>query len=238
MEMNNFLKYETLHRGIKEKHDETLTKEPKQLKSEKINVGKELDELFPQKSVKENGEIQTLRVSRNQASMFEIYKLRDDLDSTVKDLEEEQTGFSDRLRSVYDDIFDELIRQEIIECPERGLMLAAIKKEATGTLNVMQNLYRSSFAYAVTKDLLAQRNIIQKRNEIPELILKIDAENKTLQNMNHERFERIRSIEESERIKDIERTFKENQLIIANRQMVNQIEDIIDAEHKWLIDMD
>lgn len=234
--MNNFLKYEEIQSS------EIKASEYKSLNTaasfQDINIGDELDILFPPQTVTEESELKTFHACRKQATLFEICELKNYFDSKLKELENEESGFSDKLRDIYFKLFDELIRQEIIACPERGLLLVSVRNEALKTMTSMQKLYRSCFAFAITKDLLSQKDIIKKRQDIPKFIHEINRANETLQSMRKEWEEKKRREEEAEHIKMIERTFVENQLIIANQQMVNQIEDVIDSEHKWLKDED
>lgn len=129
--MNEFLKYEMisqvpLSNNDKKQRDGRQKRPPCQ----EINIDQELDKLFPPKSITDEGEVKTIRASRKQANLFDIHKLNDDLDDVInKTLENEQTGFSRKLLAVHTEMFDELIRQEMIACPERGLMMLAVKEE-------------------------------------------------------------------------------------------------------------
>lgn len=129
--MNEFLKYEmvnqvSLSNGDKKQKDRRQKRPPCQ----EINIDEELDKLFPPKSITNEGEVKTIKASRKQANLFDIHKLNDDLDDVINTtLENEQTGFSRKLLAVHTEMFDELIRQEMIACPKRGLMMLAIKDE-------------------------------------------------------------------------------------------------------------
>lgn len=107
-----------------------------------------------------------------------------------------------------------------------------------GTLQFMEKLQKSCFALAITKDLMVQREIIQKRKEISELTEELNRAKAELQNMHNQFDERKRQEEEEDSLRRIKATFFENQLILSNQQMVNQIEDIIDSEHRWLKNID
>lgn len=231
--MDGFLKYDSLPQSSRDENEMSTGKS-----SSTIKIGEELDKLFPTKSATKDGELVTIQVSRKQPTLFEIHSLTDHLDNMVKKFETEQAGFSNKLRDIYEKLFDELIRQEMIACLERGLMFVAIKKEALNVFDSMQKLYRSSYAYAIAKDLLTKKDIIQMRIEIPKFMQQIDTENEALQKMHKEWQERKKAAEEAENIRLIKQTFMENQLILSNQQIVNQIEDIIDTEHKWLKDLD
>lgn len=234
--MDSFLKYEDIETQSTNKFRKGCAVEINKHSEIPGNtdVDKELDKLFAPRTVR--GQI--VRVSRKQATLFEIYELTEKFDNTLKDLEDEHTGFSNKLRDMYGQLFDELIRQEILVCPDRGSLLINVKSEAVESLKAMKKLYRSCFAYAITKNLIARKNCIQMRKQIPKLEEQINFENEKLQSMRSDWAKKKREEEEKERIKTIERSFIENQLIIANQQMVNRIEDAIDTEHRWLKDLD
>lgn len=129
--MNEFLKYEIVNQVLLSSNDKKQKdRRQKRPPCQEISIDEELDKLFPPKSITNEGEVKTIRASRKQANLFDIHKLNDDLDNVINTtLENEQTGFSRKLLAVHTEMFDELIRQEIIACPERGLMLQDIKNE-------------------------------------------------------------------------------------------------------------
>lgn len=85
---------------------------------------------------------------------------------------------------------------------------------------------------------MVQREIIQKRKEISEMTEELNSAKTELQNRHNQWDERKRQEEEKDSLRRIKSTFFENQLILSNQQMVNQIEDIIDSEHRWLKNVD
>lgn len=129
--MNEFLKYEIVNQVSLSSNDKKQKdRRQKRPPCQEISIDEELDKLFPPKSITNEGEVKTIRASRKQANLFDIHKLNDDLDNIINTtLENEQTGFSRKLLAVHTEMFDELIRQEMIACLERGLMLQDIKNE-------------------------------------------------------------------------------------------------------------
>ena len=241
--MNEFLKCEMISQ-VSPSNTMKQGKDPKEKRQKRppcqeINVGEQLDKLFPpKKGITEEGEVKTIRASRHQANLFDIHQLSEDLDNVINTLENEQSGFSRQRLAVHIRMFDELIRQEVIACLQSGLLLVNVRDEVLGTMKFMEKLQKSCFAYAVTKDLLAQREIIQKRKEISELTEAVNSAKQKLQNMRDEWEEHKRQEVEEDSLRKIRQTFYENQLILSNQEMVNKIEDIIDSEHRWLESID
>jgi dynein light intermediate chain len=69
-----------------------------------------------------------------------------------------ETGICPIREELYNECFDELIRQVTINCLERGILLMRIKKEIEMTINSYQTLYESAIAYGIRASLLAEEN--------------------------------------------------------------------------------
>lgn len=80
-----------------------------------------------------------------------------------------ETGICEIRRELYDQTFDELIRQVAISCQERGLLLLRVRDELRMTIDSYKSLYESGTAFGMRKTL---------SNEDRQL--KLEAENKSL----------------------------------------------------------
>ena len=65
-----------------------------------------------------------------------------------------ETGICPIREQLYNECFDELIRQITINCLERGILLMRIKKEIEMTVNSYQTLYESAIAYGIRTSLI------------------------------------------------------------------------------------
>ena len=65
-----------------------------------------------------------------------------------------ETGICPIRERLYNECFDELIRQVTINCLERGILLMRIKKEIEMTINSYQTLYESAIAYGIRTSLM------------------------------------------------------------------------------------
>lgn len=72
-----------------------------------------MDQIFPPLELAENGD--KLHVSTKQAAIFEILDLENDLESRLKDIADGVQGFSPEISEIYQQLFQELIRQVKME---------------------------------------------------------------------------------------------------------------------------
>ncbi|CAG01604.1 unnamed protein product, partial [Tetraodon nigroviridis] len=63
----------------------------------------------------------------------------------------------------------ELIRQETLNCPERGLLLACIRDEFQMTIAAHQTLYEDSIAFGTRETLMAEEGKADMEQRISEL---------------------------------------------------------------------
>ena len=64
-----------------------------------------------------------------------------------------ETGICPIREDLYDQCFDELIRQITIDCKQRGLLLVKVRDEMRNILNGYKNLYESSIAFGMRKKI-------------------------------------------------------------------------------------
>ncbi|GFY54336.1 uncharacterized protein TNIN_400671 [Trichonephila inaurata madagascariensis] len=230
---NCFLKFEEND----DQNAETMTKNNHSSDVSLSMIPKTLNQIFPPREINEGGKLVKRYVSAKPASLFEIYDLQNIFQDKLKKLEKEITGFSSEIREIHHQLFEELIRQETIDCPERGQLLKSILDEQLLTLDSVKKNYKSTFSYAVCKSLLSRRVLIGIRNEIPILQKRIQDDENERSRLFAENEEMKRVLDEKEYIKTIEQNFLENQLERANEEMIIEYADKIDEEHKWLKDI-
>lgn len=70
---------------------------------------------------------------------------------------------------LYSQCFDELIRQVIIESPERGLLLLRVRDETRMTVQAYQTLFQSSVAFGSKKSVESEQGNTEFQQRIDEL---------------------------------------------------------------------
>ena len=78
------------------------------------------------------------------------------MDKRIKTLNAKETGICPIREELYDECFDELIRQVTINCLERGILMMLVKQESVMTMKAYQDLYQSSVAYGIRNGLIAE----------------------------------------------------------------------------------
>lgn len=64
---------------------------------------------------------------------------------------------------------DELIRQETLNCPERGLLLACIRDEFQMNIAAHKTLYEDSIAFGTRETLLAEEGMADMEQRVKDL---------------------------------------------------------------------
>lgn len=102
--------------------------------------------------------------------------LENNLDHRLKQSQALEIGLCSHRREIYDECFDELIRQITIECSERGILLSRVHHTYHQLMIDYSNNYISSNAYAMRTFLVNERikgklheQIVQFQNEIDQL---------------------------------------------------------------------
>ena len=121
-------------------------------------------------------------MSAAPATRLDVVNLQEQLDAKLQQRQARETGICPVRRELYAQVgggagavdewtcpltratvrawrqvFDELIRQETINCAERGLLLLRVRDEIRMTLAAYQTLYESSVAFGMRKALQAEQ---------------------------------------------------------------------------------
>ena len=147
-----------------------------------------------------NGQLWVQYVSCTPVTKMEVITLKEGLDKRIKTLNAKETGICPIREELYDECFDELIRQVTINCLERGILMMLVKQESVMTMKAYQDLYQSSVAYGIRNGLIAE----EEKKKLKEKIEKADEKNEKLQ-------------------EDIEKLEKEIELLIKNDEEERKI---------------
>ncbi|GIY29482.1 uncharacterized protein CDAR_534131 [Caerostris darwini] len=227
---NYFLKYDDDEKKV----DETDTKRSPKRKDRLDPISKMLEEIFPPQKITQFGKSTFRYVSTKQSTLFEIIDLQNCFDDKLNEYKKEIPGFSHNIRGLHHQLFEELIRQETVVCPERGQLLKSILDEQLRALDSLKKCYKGVFSYAVCKSLLSRKFQIGFGGDIPNLEERIGKAKNEEQQMIRQRDDRKAKADQEELLRNIKRDFAENQLLKANEEMETKYIDKIDEEHKWL----
>ncbi|UYV64769.1 DNALI1 [Cordylochernes scorpioides] len=126
----------------------------------------------------EEGQLWVQHVSSSPATRMDVINLQEQLDMKLLQRQARETGICAIRRELYDQCFDELIRQVTVNCAERGLLLLRVRDELRMTLAAYQTLYESSIAFGVRKALQAE----QRKLDTEQLVENMTAEKEELNN--------------------------------------------------------
>ena len=93
-------------------------------------------------------------VSTIPASRLDVIRLQEQLDTLLMQRQARDAGICAVRSELFSKVFDELIRQVTINCPERGLILLRIRDELRLTQEAYRALYESSVEYGARNQAL------------------------------------------------------------------------------------
>lgn len=128
-----------------------------------------LNSILPPQQWEADGGLWVQRVSSQPATRSDVIQVTTLLDQRLRERQARETGICPVRRELYQQGFDELIRQVTIECAERGLLLLRIRDEINMTLAAYQTLYQSSVAFGMRKALQAEQGKHEMREKIDNL---------------------------------------------------------------------
>lgn len=151
-----------------------------------LSVDEVLDVLFP--PIGEDGQPSTADaatvrpVSRAKAGPMDVIALHEELDERCDLRSVREGGICVQREELYEQCFDELIRQDIVQCPEWGLLHARIRDEMAMTRDSYKTLYDMATS-------LGQRKVIQRdidhqvRREMEKLEYEVQIQQKRVHSL-------------------------------------------------------
>jgi dynein light intermediate chain len=121
---------------------------------EDYSVKDALNKILPPKKIFKNEQLWVQYVSCTPVTKAEVLNLQEGLDRRLQTMQARETGICPIREELYNECFDELIRQVTINCLERGILLMRTKKEIEMTINSYQTLYESAIAYGIRTSLI------------------------------------------------------------------------------------
>ncbi|KAE9553465.1 hypothetical protein FO519_003337 [Halicephalobus sp. NKZ332] len=189
-----------------------------------------LDCVLPPRKIEERGQFFIQRASAAPTTRLDLVALHEKFEASLQTERAKAFGICPIRRRIYDELFDEIIRQVTINCAERGLLLLRIRDEIRMTFLAYQNVLESSIAYGIRKAVstdnqqntaVFERDQEKKKNE--ELMVKIDQLEKQLTGERIVKDEEIKLLEQSMRDEN-ERLLESNRVLKMHLQSIIQMD--------------
>ena len=135
----------------------------------KYSVKDALNRLLPPKKITDKDQEWVQYVTCNPVAKADVVNLQENLERRLQTEQARETGICPIREKLYQECFDELIRQITLNCLERGILLTRIKKELNMTMNSYQSLYESSIAQGIRTLLLAEEEKKKLNDEIESI---------------------------------------------------------------------
>lgn len=135
----------------------------------KAQVDDVLRFIFPPREYVENGTDYIQHISPEEPLKEDITLLASLLQKKLKERQARMRGICDVRYEIYDEAFNELIRQVAINCPERGLLLMKVRDELKIGCAAYKALYESSVVFGVRKQVQAEEGVKEMENKIKDL---------------------------------------------------------------------
>ncbi|XP_056900974.1 axonemal dynein light intermediate polypeptide 1 isoform X1 [Takifugu flavidus] len=128
-----------------------------------------LNTIFPLRQWTEGNDLWMQQVSSAASTREDVIKLGELLDTELQQRRAREKGICPIRRELYSQCFDELIRQETINCPERGLLLFLIRDEIQMNIAAHKTLYESGIAFGLRETLRAEQGKADTEKRISDL---------------------------------------------------------------------
>ncbi|EGR30286.1 hypothetical protein IMG5_135820 [Ichthyophthirius multifiliis] len=167
-----------------------------------------LNSIFPPRKWEQDGKYQRQTISCQEASRLDLQELEETVNYKLKVRQARKNGICPVREDLHNQLFDEIIRQNTINCPERGLLLLRVRDNLRMTFAAYQTLYQGSVVFGVRKALQAEKD----KPELQARIEELDKKKIFLQNRQIILENELSSIEESfKEIKAIEEERRQNE---------------------------
>ncbi|XP_051170069.1 33 kDa inner dynein arm light chain, axonemal isoform X2 [Leptopilina boulardi] len=189
-----------------------------------------LNGILPPRKWQEDGQQWMQKVSSTPATRLDVINLQEQMDMRLQQRQARETGICPVRRELFNQCFDELIRQITINCTERGILLLRVRDEIKMTMSAYQTLYQSSVAFGIRKALQAEQGkedlvttaeaLLAQKMELEKTV----AELKQKQEQTEKRNAVLREAEEKKYTEEIQFLKKTNQ------QLKVQLEGILNIK--------
>ena len=194
-----------------------------EFQAEDCSVKDALNKILPPKKTFQNDQLWVQYVSCTPVTKVEVLNLQEGLDRRLQTNQARETGICPIRENLYNECFDELIRQVTINCLERGILLMRIKKEVEMTVNSYQSLYESAIAYGIRTALISE----ESKSKMDEQVKRIDDDCNYLADKIKKLEKEIETISVEDEKKRQEENEKHEKIVREYREKNNKLKDEI-----------
>lgn len=200
---------------------------------------KVLDCVLPPRSYEVDGSVRQFRVVHEQISRQQLSDLRNVFDFKLQDSKARSQGLCPVRSSIHSMLFDEILRQVTIDCPERGLLLMRIRDELRMTTDAHAALYDASVAFSARKMHEAVQKVPEMRARIDELTADTTVLKTELRRLEAKHAAMVRCVEEQQQAD--QKKFQEEKLFMERTQQrlqvhLESVKEAQAAEHRRAFD--
>uniref|UniRef100_A0A7E4WAP7 Axonemal dynein light chain p33 n=1 Tax=Panagrellus redivivus TaxID=6233 RepID=A0A7E4WAP7_PANRE len=191
-----------------------------------------LDCVLPPRRIEEGGQFFVQRASPTPTTRLDLIALQEKFEAILANARAKPFGICPIRRRIYDDLFDELIRQVTVSCAERGLLLLRVRDEIRLTLLAYQGVLESAIAYGIRKAVAVERhqtNAIVERDAEKQKNVQLNAKIEQL----NKQIATERLVKEEE-VKLLERSMRDEneRLLESNRTLKMHLQSIIQMDQQ------
>ncbi|OQS07187.1 axonemal dynein light intermediate polypeptide 1 [Thraustotheca clavata] len=125
--------------------------------------------MLPPREWKEFSGTWRQNVSCIPTSRTDVVALQEKLDASINNEQAKKSGVCANRERLHAQVFDEIIRQVTLACPERGLLLLRIRDEIRMTIEAYQALYNTSLSFGIRKTVMAEEGMQQIEDKLASL---------------------------------------------------------------------
>ena len=197
--------------------------------TEDFSLKDALTKILPPKKIIINDQLCVHYVSCTIVIKMEVVTLKNGLEKRLKTLNAKETGICPIREELYEECFDELIRQVTINCLERGILMMLVKQESMMTIKAYQDLYQSSIAYGIRNGLIAE----EEKKKLKEKIEDVEKKNEKIKDDIDKLEKEIELLIKTDEEERIEANEKHRQEVSVKEDQIKMLKGEI--KNKWEI---
>ncbi|XP_077458446.1 axonemal dynein light intermediate polypeptide 1-like isoform X2 [Stigmatopora argus] len=129
-----------------------------------------LNVIFPPRQWEHANKEWVQRVCGEASTRLDVVNVEEELDKMLLQTRAMETGICPLRRQLYTECFDELIRQVVLICPERGLLILRISDLEHMNMELKQKLDRQKNKYSEIEKMSVEKKEAQEKKHTEEIL--------------------------------------------------------------------